>query len=69
MVAQYPPNAVNCQMVCNAEGNGVILNIDGKDYTIDYSANITPGSCKDGSAAGTKITVMASMQVTCYVTY
>ena len=69
LVAQYPPNAVNCQMVCNAEGNGVILNIDGKDYTIDYSANITPGSCKDGSAAGTKITVMASMQVTCYVTY
>lgn len=69
LVAQYPPNAVNCQMVCGANGNGVLLDIDGTEYTIDYSANITPTNCKDGAAAGTKITVKASMQVLCYVTY
>ena len=69
LVAQYPPNAVNCQMVCSAQGDGVILEIDGEEYKINWSANITPKSCKDGSAAGTKITVKASMQVSCYVTY
>ena len=69
IVAQYPPNAVNCQMVCGASGNGVILEIDGTEYIIDYSLNITPESCTDGSAAGTKISVKASMQVLCYVTY
>ena len=69
LVAQYPPNAVNCQMVCSAKGDGVILEIDGEEYKINWSANITPKSCKDGSAAGTKITVKASMVVTCYVTY
>lgn len=69
LVAQYPPNAVNCQLVCGAQGDGVILEIDGEEYKINWSANITPKTCKDGSAAGTKITVKASMQVTCYVTY
>ena len=69
LVAQYPPNAVNCQMVCSAQGDGVILEIDGEEHKINWSANITPKSCKDGSAAGTKITVKASMVVTCYVTY
>ena len=69
LVAQYPPNAVNCQMVCGAQGDGVILEIDGEEHKINWSANITPKSCKDGSAAGTKITVKASMQVSCYVTY
>ena len=69
LVAQYPPNAVNCQLVCGAQGDGVILEIDGEEYKINWSANITPKTCKDGSAAGTKITVKASMVVTCYVTY
>ena len=69
MVAQYPSNAVNCQMICSAQGNGVILDIDGEEYTIDYSANISPKGCKDGAAAGTKISVKASMQVLCYVAY
>lgn len=69
LVAQYPSNAVNCQMVCGAQGNGVLLEIDGTTYTINYSLNITPETCKDGSAAGTKITVTASMNVYCYVTY
>ena len=69
MVAQYPSNAVNCQMICGAQGNGVILEIDGEEYTIDYSANISPKACKDGAAAGTKISVKASMQVLCYVAY
>lgn len=69
LVAQYPSNAVNCQMVCSAQGNGVLLDIDGTEYSIDYSLNITPENCKDGAAAGTKITVKASMLVTCYVTY
>jgi len=69
LVAQYPSNAVNCQLICSAEGNGIILEIDGKEYTINYSENITPGACKDGSAAGTKLTVKASMQVLCYVAY
>ena len=69
LVAQYPSNAVNCQMICSAQGNGVILEIDGKEYTINYSENISPAACKDGAAAGTKITVKASMQVLCYVAY
>lgn len=69
IVAQYPSNAVNCQMVCGAQGNGVILEVDGVAHTIDYSLNITPESCKDGSAAGSKITITASMNVYCYVTY
>lgn len=69
LVAQYPPNAVNCQMICSAQGNGVILEIDGEEFTIDWSANITPKACKDGSAAGTKLSVKASMQVLCYVAY
>ena len=69
LVAQYPPNPVNCQLVCGAQGDGVILEIDGEEYKINWSANITPKTCKDGSAAGTKITVKASMVVTCYVTY
>ena len=69
VVAQYPSKAVNCQMVCGAQGNGVILEIDGESHTIDYSLNITPASCTDGKAAGTKITVTASMNVYCYVTY
>ncbi|MBQ3714592.1 MAG: hypothetical protein II892_03280 [Fibrobacter sp.] len=69
LVAQYPSNAVNCQLICSAEGNGIILEIDGKEYTINYSENITPAACKDGSAAGTKLTVKASMQVLCYVAY
>ena len=69
LVAQYPSNAVDCQMVCNTDANGVILEIDGKEYTIDYSLNVSPAACKNGSAAGTKITVKASMQVLCYVTY
>jgi len=56
-------------MVCGAQGNGVILEVDGVAHTIDYSLNITPESCKDGSAAGSKITVTASMNVYCYVTY
>lgn len=69
LVAQYPPNAVNCGLVCGAAGNGVLLNIDGVEYTIDYSLNITPEGCVDGKAAGTKISVNASMNVLCYVTY
>ena len=69
MVAQYPSNAVNCQMICGAQGDGVILEIDGEEYKIDWSANISPKGCKDGAAAGTKISVKASMQVMCYVAY
>lgn len=69
IVAQYPPQAVNCGLVCGGSGNGILLNIDGEEYTIDYSANLTPAACTDGSAAGTKITVSASMNVLCYVTY
>lgn len=69
IVAQYPSNAVNCQMVCNTDGNGVKLIIDEEEFTIDYSLNITPKNCTAGSAAGTKITVQASMNVYCYVTY
>ena len=69
LVAQYPSNAVNCQLICSAQGNGVILEIDGEEFTINWSENITPTSCKDGSAAGTKLSVKASMQVLCYVAY
>ena len=69
IVAQYPSNAVNCQMVCNTDGNGVKLIVDEEEFTIDYSLNITPKNCTAGSAAGTKITVQASMNVYCYVTY
>ena len=69
IVAQYPSNAVNCQMVCNTDGNGVKLIIDEEEFTIDYSLNISPKNCTAGSAAGTKITVQASMNVYCYVTY
>lgn len=69
LVAQYPPNAVNCQMVCKGQGDGLILEIDGKEYKFNWSENISPDACKDGSAAGTKITVKASMQIMCYVTY
>lgn len=69
LVAQYPSNAVNCMMVCGGEGKGILLSIDGEEYTIDYSANITPKACVDGKAAGTKISVSASMNVLCYVTY
>ena len=69
IVAQYPSNAVNCQMVCNTDGNGVKLIIDEEEFTIDYTLNISPKNCTAGSAAGTKITVQASMNVYCYVTY
>lgn len=69
LVAQYPSNAVNCQLVCGAQGNGVLLEVDGETFTIDYSLNITPAKCTNGAAAGTKITVTASMNVYCYVTY
>jgi hypothetical protein len=69
IVAQYPSNAVNCQMVCNTDGNGVKLIIDEEEFTIDYSLNISPKNCTAGSAAGTKITVQASMNVYCYVPY
>ena len=69
IVAQYPSNAVNCQMVCNTDGNGVKLIIDEEEFTIDYSLNISPKNCTAGSAAGTKITEQASMNVYCYVTY
>ena len=69
IVAQYPSNAVNCQMVCNTDGNGVKLIVDEEEFTIDYSLNISPKNCTAGSAAGTKITVQASMNVYCYVTY
>lgn len=69
IVAQFPPEAHSCQMVCSTDANGVILEIDGTEYTIDFSANISPKACTDGSAAGTKISVKASMQVSCYVTW
>ena len=69
IVAQFPPEAHSCQMVCSTDANGVILEIDGTEYTIDFSANISPKACTDGSAADTKISVKASMQVSCYVTW
>ena len=56
-------------MVCGTNADGVLLEIDSEEFTINYSLNISPASCKDGSAAGTKITVKASQNVYCYVTY
>lgn len=69
VVVQYPSDAVNCQMICGAQSDGVLLDIDGEEYTIDYSLNISPKGCKDGAAAGTKMSVTASMRVLCYVAY
>ena len=69
IVAQYPSNAVNCMMVCGGGADGVKLVVDGEEFEIGYSLNVTPKKCTDGSAAGTKITVLASMNVYCYVPY
>ncbi len=69
LVAQYPPDAVNCAMQCGAGAEGAILEVDGEEYVVGYSLSVSPKSCKDGAAAGTKITVKASMKTICYVTY
>ncbi len=69
LVAQYPPNAVNCDLQCTSDGDGTILEVNGVEYVIGYSKGITPDNCTNGSAAGTKISVKASMLINCYVTY
>lgn len=69
IVAQYSPKAHGCQLLCTSQGNGIILDINGTEYKIDYSASLYPEGCSDGAAANFKMSLKASMQITCYVPY
>ncbi len=69
LVAQLATGIVNCQMVCSTTGNGVILEINGESFTIDYSLNVDIPGCTNGSAGGYKFSVLASQNTFCYSTY